>query len=111
MDDQQLGSTSARVRRLPVLQEPGRDEKVSSVEIGGPDDPRDRVLILSAQELGHLLEVARSSVMGRVELPLCGLRVDTYRGRGTRGTYEVWRLTSAKPRPEPAPSVLTGMEA
>jgi len=104
-----IGAANARITKLSTVQRPGGDELLSSVVIGGPTDRKDRVMVLSVTELEHLMKVARESPTRRVELPLVGLRVDTYRGEGTRGNYEVWKLTSAKPRPESA-GVLTGLE-
>lgn len=91
-----------RVNKSP-MQEPGRDEKLRTATVGGPALEGDRRVFLSADLLGRLLEIARSSPMGRVQVDRAGVQVDLYR-RPDGHCYEVWTLIGADPRPEQMPS-------
>ena len=97
------------VNRSP-LQRPGLDTLIRTATTGGPELGGDRRVYLSSQLLGQLLEVARSSSMGRVQVNQAGVRVDLYeRPDGHR--YEVWTLIGATPEPEPMPSALRALGA
>jgi hypothetical protein len=84
------------------LQRPGQDTLLRTAVVGGPDAGGDRRVYLSATLLGKLLEVARSSAMGRVVVGHAGLRVDLYR-RDDGHEYEVWSLVGDQPVPERVP--------
>lgn len=76
------------------LQLPGRDRVVAESVLGGPESSVDARLILSRAELEQLLDVARSSLTGRVVLRRPGLRVRLFEApNGHR--YEVWSFVAA----------------
>lgn len=90
------------------LQRPGKDERIQHVEIAGPKARQDTRMYFSQSELEGLLEIAKASPVRRVELPMVGLVVDTWRKRKRNGEtheYQTWQLTSGTPRPE-RPAVL-----
>lgn len=79
-----------------------RDELVNEHTIGGPLDPRDVRMVLDRSTLEQLLEVARSSLAGCVELHRVGLRVRTWQtGEGHR--YQTITLVSSPPRAAQTP--------
>jgi hypothetical protein len=90
------------------LQRAGADTLLRTAVVGGPDRPGDRRVYLSSALLGQLLEVARSSPMGRVQVDRAGVRVDLYR-RGDGHEYEVWTLVGADPKPEAMPAALRAL--
>lgn len=90
------------------LQRPGADALLRTAVVGGPDRAGDRRVYLSSVLLGRLLEVARSSPMGRVQVDRAGVRVDLYR-RGDGHEYEVWTLVGADPKPEAVPAALQAL--
>lgn len=78
------------VDRSP-LQLPGRDERLATTRLAGPETGLDCRLMLSTSELEQLLEAARQSPVGRVRIDGVGIVVDTYRTPGGH-QYEVWRF-------------------
>jgi len=79
-----------------------RDDLVGENTIGGPLDPRDVRMVLDRRSLELLLDVARSSLAGCVELHRVGLRVRTWQtGEGHR--YQTMTIVSAPPRPARTP--------
>jgi len=93
--------TTVKVNASP-LQRPGRDTLVRTYTVGGPEEPKDRRLYLSVQMLEGLLDKARMSPTRRVEIPLCGVRVDIYEDKAEH-LYENWWIIGAAPRPEKHP--------
>ena len=76
------------------LQLPGRDRVVAESVLGGPSSTVDARLILSRSDLEQLLDVAKSSLTGRVVLRRPGLRVRLFEApNGHR--YEVWSFVAA----------------
>ena len=65
---------------------------------------------LNPLDPSELLEVARSSPMGRVMVDRAGVRVDLYRSQ-TGHEYEVWTLVGQSPRPEPIPDFVAAASA
>lgn len=102
-------TNAIKVNESP-LQLPGRDERLRTAVIAGPDAPGDRRVYLSCKLLEHLLDVARSSANQRVQIDSAGVRVDLYRDHGGH-QYEVWTLIGREPRPEPMPEVVQAMGA
>lgn len=84
------------------LQPPGRDTLERTATVGGPEREGDRRVFLSTRLLGQLLEIARLSPTGRVQVDRAGVRVDLYRSDNGH-PYEVWTLIGADPRPEQLP--------
>ena len=86
---------------------PGRDPVVADVQYGGPaepelaisGDPTDRRLILDSGTLDLLLQVARSSLTGRVVIHHAGVRVRQYRAPDGH-LYEIVTLVGDAPKPE-----------
>jgi hypothetical protein len=79
-----------------------RDKLVNEHTIGGPLDPRDVRMMLDRRTLEQLLDVARQSLAGCVELHRVGLRVRTWEtGEGHR--YQTMTLVSSPPRPARTP--------
>ena len=62
----------------------------------------DRSLFLDHKTLAKLLDIARSSELGRVELRCVRLKVQLWQRPGGT-TYETWQLLAAQPRPERSP--------
>lgn len=90
-----------KVNRSP-LQQPGKDTLIRTATVAGPDAGGDRRIFLSADLLGQLLDVARSSLTRRVQVDRAGVRVDLYQ-RPDGHQYEVWTLIGADPKPEGLP--------
>jgi hypothetical protein len=90
------------------LQRSGGDVLLRTAVVGGPEKEGDRRVYLSSTLLAKLLEVARSSTMGRVQVDRAGVRVDLYK-QPDGHTYEVWTLVGADPRPEPLPAALQAL--
>ena len=86
------------------LQLPGRDTIVAESVLGGPDAMVDARMILSRADLEQLLDVARSSLTGRVVLNRCGVKVRLYR-RGDGHHYEVWSLVAGSMVAEQSPII------
>jgi hypothetical protein len=111
MNDEDRGVLDPRdvltVNRRPV-QIPGRDRCIRTSTVGGPEKGGDRRFYLSRELLADLLERARSSPVGRVQVDRAGVRVDLYE-RPDGHTYEVWTIIGADPRPEPMPAVMSGL--
>lgn len=88
--------------RTPVQFGPGYPEVVFDREIGGPQDPSDRRLVLSVQELEEMLAQARASLTQRVVVHHIGLRVRTLQDRAGHRWDHV-TLIASRMEPEPAP--------
>ena len=97
-----LDTRDALTVNASPLQRPGQDTLLRTAVVGGPEVGGDRRVYLSRQLLGQLLDVARSSAMGRVVVGRAGLRVDLYR-RADGHEYEVWTLIGDPPKPEGVP--------
>ena len=87
--------------RAPLQLGPDHPRVLLEREIGGPEDPADRRLVLDAALLRQLLEVAENSLTGRVVLHRIGLRVQVL-DDGTH-RWEHLRLIGAPPVPELPP--------
>ena len=75
------------------------DELVGERTIGGPLAARDVRLYLDAATLRHLLEVAESSGVNRVQIDGVGVRVRSW--RDPRGhVFETWQILGQAPKPE-----------
>ena len=75
------------------------DTLVAERTLGGPLSGRDVRLYLDRQTLEGLLDVARSSVLGRAQLNGVGVRIRLW--RSTNGhQYETWQILAHEPRPE-----------
>lgn len=98
-----------KVNATPV-QRPGTDLMLRTATLGGPDKPGDRRVYLSAKLLAQMLDIARTSSMGRVQIDSAGLRVDLYQA-GDGHQYEVWTLIGAPPKPEQMPVALRSLGA
>jgi hypothetical protein len=90
------------------LQSPSGPRLVRTATVGGPELAGDRRFYLSSDLLAKLLDVARSSPMGRVEVQRAGLRVDLYVD-GNGHEYEVWTIIGADPKPERLPAGLDSL--
>lgn len=96
-----LEALAARNEIKPALQRgPDYPEVLSIREIGGPQDPADRRLILDVQTLEQLLAEARSSMSGRVVIHHAGLRVQTLRDRRSGHRWENLLLLGSETKPE-----------
>lgn len=72
-----LSHLSARLVEKPVLQRgPAYPETLRTFEVGGPEDPADRRLVVDRATLEQMLGLAKSSLTGRVVLHRVGLRVE-----------------------------------
>lgn len=80
--------------------QPGMDDTlVQERTLGGPLSGKDVRLYLDKNTLSHLLDVARSSSLGRVQLNGVGVRIRLWR-TPTGHHYETWQLIAHAPRPE-----------
>ena len=103
-------SKAVEIDNLP-LQRPDRDELVQSVRVAGPLSGLDTRMYLDVAILEAFLDVAHASPVGRVQLGLIGLEVETYRKRKRDGSYhqyQVWKLTAGQLRPE-VPAILQAL--
>ncbi len=92
-----------RVRRIDTpIQIAGQDEILTEWEFGGPTCMRDVRLIMDVDTLGHLLDVARSSMSRRVIINRAGFRVKLRRAR-TGHCYETLHVSGLQPTPEVMP--------
>jgi hypothetical protein len=75
------------------------DELLQERTIGGPLAAKDVRMYLDAATLRHLLEVAESSSIKRVQIDGVGVRIRLW--RGTDGhLFETWQLVGHQPRAE-----------
>jgi len=88
----------ARVNDTP-LQIAGQEEIIREYTLAGPDSGRDCRMILDAETLGLLLDIARSSNTRRVVLHGAGIRLKVRR-TNSGYVYETLHLTSKQPVPE-----------
>lgn len=95
-------------KRKPLQYGPDYPEVLSDMEIGGPEDPADRRLVVDAATLQHLLDIARSSLSQRVVLHHVGLRVQVLRDSDTGHRWEHVTLIGSEPKPEPVSALLGG---
>lgn len=101
-----MGDLKDRITRSTSrpLQLPGRDRCVAESVLGGPTASVDARLILSRSDLESLLDIARSSLTGRVVLNRPGLRVRLFESpSGHR--YEVWTFVAAEAVAEQNPII------
>ena len=89
------------------LQRGNTDTLLRSATLGGPEKPGDRRVYLSSTMLSKLLDIARSSPMGRVQVDGAGVRVDLYEGGGHQ--YEVWTLIGGTPKPKQLPEGIASL--
>lgn len=93
-----ISSRLTRIESKP-LQLPGRDRLVRESVLGGPTSSADARLYLSIADLEKLIEIARSSVTGRVVLNRPGIRVRLWEApNGHR--FESWSIVAAEARAE-----------
>lgn len=84
----------------PSGSRPGMEDRlVQERTVGGPLSGRDVRLYLDRATLEHLLDVSRSSLLGRVQLNGVGVRVRLWE-TPTGHLYETWTLLAHEPRPE-----------
>lgn len=88
------------------LQISGQDEILREYTLAGPDSGRDCRLILDAETLGLLLDIARSSNTRRVIMHGAGIRLKVRKSRDGH-IYETLHLTSRQPVPESLSSTLS----
>ena len=95
-----LSALSLRNVAKPPLQR-GEDypEVLSVREIGGPEDPADRRLVVDLATLEQLCEVARTSLSQRVVIHGIGLRVQTLRDRQSGHRWDHVVLIGREPKP------------
>ena len=83
-------------------QRAGKDVLLGEQTIYGPLSCQDVRMYLDRKTLEHLLDVARNSLMGRVELTGVGARVKMWEHKNGH-RYTTWELISNTPRPERSP--------
>lgn len=88
------------------LQSPGRHRCLQVIELGGPAARQDRRMYLDRRELEQLLDIAKASINGRVQIDFVGLRVKHFQAQGDH-VYEVWSFFG-QPKAE-MPSVVAGL--
>lgn len=81
------------------LQMPGRDRIVREFILGGPEAAVDARMFLTKAELTHMLEVANSSMTGRVILNRPGVKVRLFETEAGH-RYEAWTIVAAEAKPE-----------
>ena len=89
------------------LQTNSQDTLLKSVTVGGPEKEGDRRIYLDKKTLLELVEIAKSSVVQRVQINRAGIQVNLYQ-RADGHTYEIWKLVGIQPVPE---SVMDGLFA
>lgn len=94
MDLLPLSALSNLILQKDALSRAG-ERIVRDVQYGGPEDPTDRRLILDTRTLRQLLEVAESSITGRVIIHHAGVRCRQYESGGH--LYEVITLVGDQP--------------
>lgn len=98
---QPITSLSQRnVVRTPLQRGPGFPEVLRDFEVGGPEDPADRRLILDSKTLRHLLDLAETSPSGRVVLHHIGLRVQVLEDQPSGHRWENVSLIGTEAKPE-----------
>jgi len=97
-----LSALSARnvVTANPLQFGPDHPEVLGQHDIGGPEDPADRRLILDSETLGELTRIANTSLTGRVVLHSIGLKVQVLRDRRNGHVWELLTLIGTEPKPE-----------
>lgn len=102
-----LDQFTTTLREVPSLQRgPGYPETLRTFEVGGPSDPADRRLVVDRRTLEQMLDVARSSLTGRVVLHRVGMRVEVL-DDGSH-TWEHVVILGGELRPEHVPLVRPG---
>lgn len=84
------------------LQRLGGDRLVYRLVVGGPATGCDQRLFLTRAQLERLLDVARASITGRVQLDMVGLKVELWEHRSGHA-YAVWTLLSLPAKAEEPP--------
>ena len=84
------------------LQRAGKHKLLREVITPEDGSSGDRSLFLDHRTLAKLLDIARSSDLGRVELRCVRLKVQLWQ-RQDNSTYETWQLLAAQPEPEKIP--------
>jgi len=98
---QPITSLSQRnVVRTPLQKGPSFPEVIRDFEVGGPEDPADRRLILDSKTLRHLLDIAEGTPTGRVVLHQIGLRVQVLQERDGGHRWENVTLIGTEAKPE-----------
>lgn len=87
-----------RINRTP-LQLNGRDHLIREAEFGGPGSDRDSRFYFDRKELEQLLEIAKTSVSGRVIIERAGIKVRLYAAPSGH-QYESWHLIGTRAVPE-----------
>jgi hypothetical protein len=80
----------------------GKDTLLAEQTIYGPLSCQDVRMYLDRKTLEHLLDVAKSSLIGRVELLGVGARIKVWQHKGGH-QYTTWELVSHPPKPEKTP--------
>ncbi len=88
-------------------QRQGKDRLLGERTIMGPLSCQDVRMYLDRATLEHLLDVAKNSLMSRVELTGVGARIKVWE-HPTGHQYTTWELISNPPKPERAPIGLDG---
>ena len=86
-----------------LLAAPGRARQIAEFQYGGPEDPQDRRLLLSVQELERLLRAAKASLAQRVQIDNVGWIVTVWEDPRTGHRFETVRFVGRKPKAEPTP--------
>lgn len=90
------------IAKTSPIQLPGRPEIVADRELGGPEDPADRRLVLDTTTLRMLLDRAEASSTSRVVIHQVGFRVQTLADNsGHRWDHVTLLGLEAKPEVQP----------
>lgn len=85
--------------QLLPLQRPGLHELDWEAVLGGPKGGQDSRLFLDAPTLERLLEFARASLSGRVQIDMVGVKIRQWIAPGGH-RYQTWTFVSIPPKPE-----------
>lgn len=72
---------------------------IKTVTVAGPSKEGDRRFYLDAKTLQELLDIAKSSIVQRVQIDRAGVQVKLFQ-RKDGHTYEVWKIVGLQPKPE-----------
>lgn len=101
-----LSALSERMHEKPLVQLPGRPERIRRFTIGGPEEPRDRRLELDTATLRKLLDIAEQSEAGIVVIRQAGLDVSTWRNQAGH-QWDQLTITGLEPKPKRVPLGVT----
>ena len=81
------------------LQTSSEHNCIKTVTVAGPSKEGDRRFYLDAATLQRLLDIAKSSLVQRVQIDRAGVQVKLYQ-QNDGHTYEVWSIVGLQPKPE-----------